>query len=409
MPGGQIPPENTTTSGCSNSDGAYLDNTLFDASPDCVLGADNLTLNTIGAKIPQGARGRAPEQASSQISFDVEVIAVATGDPEQDNQQPGLEAKYLRIGFSTPGANFNMGSQMSKDGPANSWGYGGDGKVYNQQKSKPFELGGFGVGDIISAHLVDGKIKYAVNDGDVKEAFQVKGKDLNAMLHPTVAGKHVVVRVRLKPAPLWPEVALRFALGREDPVLAIEALNSDIDDFTDLESNLPNVLRALEQFTEPSACVVAAAGLLRRYARSGNEQQTALVHLGAVTVLRCAMEKQRQHPEVLSAIMYALWNIAVNNEEGQVALCEQGIPALIKNAMYLHSGSRELQTCAMTGLMPWVLKQVPASASRITSPPRPPKPPEPIEAAEAEAASQPSQSSDQNSDRQSKGMRGKNE
>lgn len=55
---------------------------LFEASECCILGADMLTLNTHGAKKWEGARGSNGAQADTNLTFDVQVIAVGQGEPE---------------------------------------------------------------------------------------------------------------------------------------------------------------------------------------------------------------------------------------------------------------------------------------------------------------------------------------
>ena len=60
------------------------------------------------------------------------------------------------------------------------------------------------------------------------------------------------------------------------------------------------------------------ANMLKRYARASREHQMRLLELGVVRVLADAMIEHVAGPEVLAPLIAASWNIAVNNNDGQV-------------------------------------------------------------------------------------------
>eukprot|EP00658_Telonema_sp_P-2_P065315 TRINITY_DN54582_c0_g1_i2.p1 TRINITY_DN54582_c0_g1~~TRINITY_DN54582_c0_g1_i2.p1 ORF type:complete len:335 (+),score=73.61 TRINITY_DN54582_c0_g1_i2:138-1142(+) len=308
---------------------------------------------------------------------DSQVLSVGRTDEEH---LQGLEVRDLMIGFSTSGACYNLGTHMKKDGPAASWAF------HNRRALTEGKSVGYGetvsVGDVVTCTLVDGTIRYAINDRDMGQAFKLDGRDLSVMVHPTVACKGLAVRVRLDPVPLWPEVAIQFALHRGDPELGAQALSSSETEGhpeervkkAHLDSLALNVTSAMAQFTEHPGFMMNAAQFVRRYARCSTQNQSTLIGLDAVKILAEGMVAHRTVPEVLASLIPACWTIAVNNPEGQVCLSEEGIPHLINTAMYNHSGSMVLQRVCTSGILPWVLRQVPAAASPIKSPTRTPPP-----------------------------------
>jgi len=158
-----------------------------------------------GARATYGAtRGR--------VCFEVRVDGNMPTDHLEGEETPNV----LRVGWSTPGGNLQLGEVK------NSFGFGGTAKAAESCKFKNYGCK-FGVGDVVGAYLdMSGDsctITFAVNGKDQGVAFRFQKKDLKGKAlfpHVLTKNQNFTVNFGQLPAPLFPLMPGFTPIGQLD-------------------------------------------------------------------------------------------------------------------------------------------------------------------------------------------------